>query len=105
MSVLCVTAKLDCQCLGQNRSFRTVERTSAKPPRKDMAHRPGHTSGLMHRSKWLCYSITSSARARSEGGIVTPIALAVFRLMNSSYFVGACTGMSAGFSPFRMRLT
>jgi hypothetical protein len=32
-------------------------------------------------------------------------ALAVLRLITSSYFVGACTGRSAGFSPLRMRST
>jgi hypothetical protein len=31
--------------------------------------------------------------------------LAAFRLMISSYLVGACTGRSAGFSPLRMRST
>ena len=33
------------------------------------------------------------------------IAFAVLRLITSSYLVGACTGMSAGFSPLRMRST
>jgi len=42
------------------------------------------------------YSITSSALASREGGMVNPSAFAVFRLMTSSYFVGACTGRSAG---------
>src|SRR5262249_19146706 len=51
------------------------------------------------------HSITSSARASSIGGTSRPSALAVLRLMTSSYFVGACTGRSAGFSPFRMRST
>src|SRR5262245_30338499 len=51
------------------------------------------------------YSITASARASSEGGTVMPSALAVLRLITSSYLVGACTGMSAGFSPLRMRST
>jgi hypothetical protein len=35
------------------------------------------------------YSITSSARASSVGGTSMPSALAVFRLMTSSYLVGA----------------
>jgi hypothetical protein len=35
----------------------------------------------MHRSKYLLYSITSSARPRSESGTVRPSALAVLRLM------------------------
>src|SRR6516165_7531665 len=46
-------------------------------------------------------SITSSARARSVGGMSRPRALAVLRLMVSSYLVGAWTGRSAGFSPLR----
>src|SRR4051812_28976637 len=42
------------------------------------------------------HSITSSARASSVGGTVRLTALAVLRLMTSSYLVGACTGKSAG---------
>ena len=42
------------------------------------------------------HSITSSARARSVGGTVRPSALAVLRLITSSYLVGACTGRSPG---------
>jgi hypothetical protein len=53
----------------------------------------------------LPHSITSSARASTVGGISMPSALAVLRLMISSYLVGACTGRSAGFSPLRMRST
>ena len=34
-----------------------------------------------------------------------PSAFAVLRLITNSYFVGACTGRSAGFSPLRMRST
>src|SRR5262245_559145 len=51
------------------------------------------------------HSITSSARASSDGGTVSPSALAVLRLIASSCLVGACTGRSAGFSPLRMRST
>src|SRR5262249_29232612 len=49
------------------------------------------------------HSITSSARASTAGGTSRPSAFAVFRLITSSYFVGACTGRSAGFSTLRMR--
>src|SRR5262245_20869620 len=45
------------------------------------------------------HSITSSARASNVGGTSRPSALAVLRLMTSSYLVGACTGRSPGFSP------
>src|SRR6202023_3668877 len=51
------------------------------------------------------YSITSSARASSIGGTSMPSALAVLRLITSSYLVGACTGRSAGFSPLSTRST
>ena len=51
------------------------------------------------------YSITSSARASTAGGIVRPSAFAVFRLRTSSTLVDCCTGRSAGFSPLRMRPT
>ena len=51
------------------------------------------------------HSITSSALASTAGGNVKLIALAVLRLITSSYLVGACTGRSAGFSPLRMRST
>src|SRR5437879_628881 len=51
------------------------------------------------------HSITASARASTASGTSMPSALAVFRLITSSYLVGACTGRSAGFSPLRMRST
>src|SRR5215471_16188168 len=51
------------------------------------------------------HSITSSAVASSVGGTSRPSAVAVLRLITSSYLVGACTGRSAGFSPFSMRST
>src|SRR3954452_18577566 len=54
---------------------------------------------------WRTHSITSSARASRLGGISRPSALAVLRLIASSYLLGACTGRSAGCSPLRMRST
>ena len=45
------------------------------------------------------YSIASSAREISAGGMVTPIALAVFRLKTNSNAVGYSTDRSAGFAP------
>src|SRR5262249_53216914 len=47
------------------------------------------------------YSITSSARASSEGGTVRPSALAVVRFTTKSNLVGCSTGISAGFAPRR----
>jgi hypothetical protein len=49
------------------------------------------------------YSITASAVVNSDGGIVRPSALAVFRLITNSNFAGCTTGRSAGFSPLRIR--
>src|SRR6266699_5707923 len=46
------------------------------------------------------HSITSSARTSSDDGTVNPSALAVLRLIASWYFIGACAGRLAGFSPF-----
>jgi hypothetical protein len=47
-------------------------------------------------------SITSSALANSVGGISTPNAFAVLRLISNSNFVGCRTGKSFGFEPLRM---
>jgi hypothetical protein len=43
---------------------------------------------LMHRSNYLLYSITWSARSKNDSGIVRPSDLAVLRLMTSSNLVG-----------------
>src|SRR5450759_4913553 len=62
-------------------------------------------SGLMHRSKHHLYSITSSARASSDGGTVRPSTLAVLRLITSSNLVGCWIGRSEGLVPLRIRST
>ena len=49
--------------------------------------------------------ITSSAIRRSERGIVSPSAFAVFMLMTSSKLVGCSTGSSPGFAPLRILST
>jgi hypothetical protein len=48
------------------------------------------------------HSITSSARASTLGGIVTPNAFAVFRLRTIMYLDACSTGRSAGFSPLKI---
>src|SRR5262249_21741599 len=48
------------------------------------------------------HSITSSARAISDGGTSRPSALAVCRLMTNSNFVDCRTGRSAGLAPLRI---
>jgi hypothetical protein len=62
-------------------------------------------SGCEQMQQKSLYSMTSSARASTVAGSSRPSSLAVFRLITSSYFTGACTGKSAGFSPLRMRST
>src|SRR5256885_1790459 len=49
--------------------------------------------------------ITSSAWKSSVGGIVRPRALAVFRLITNSNFIGCSTGRLAGLAPFRILST
>src|SRR5215204_1624331 len=51
------------------------------------------------------HSITSSARARSVGGIVRPSAFAVLTLITSSYLEGCSTGRSAGLAPLKILST
>jgi len=60
---------------------------------------------LMHWSKQHRYSMTSSARKRSDCGMVSPIAFAVLRLITSSNFVGCSTGKSSGFAPWKILCT
>jgi hypothetical protein len=79
-----------------------VRCTTALPPKADVHLRSCYVAFVPIAD---IYSITSSARASTEGGTVSPIALAVLRLITVSYLVGVCTGRSAGFSPLRMRST
>ena len=48
------------------------------------------------------HSITLSARTSSDDGTVNPSAWAVLRLIANWYFVRACAGRLAGFSPLKM---
>src|SRR5262249_2388722 len=53
----------------------------------------------------LIYSITSLARASSDGEMVRPSAFAVLRFMMRSNLVGCSTGRSAGFAPRKILST
>src|SRR5262249_52815029 len=53
----------------------------------------------------LHHSITSSARARKDSGIVRPIAFAALTFTTSSNLVAWSTGRSAAEAPLRMRPT
>src|SRR5881227_1968962 len=95
-----------------NRIAPRTAHQHADPPYPVALLRPRRKRPRRHRTAekrdelaTAAHSITSSARASSDDGTSTPSALAVFRLITSSYLVGACTGRSAGFSPLRMRST
>src|SRR5262245_31388623 len=49
-----------------------------------------------------CYSITSSARSRIDGGTVMPSSDAVFRFSTNSNLVGVSIGVSATLAPRRI---
>jgi hypothetical protein len=53
----------------------------------------------------LDHWITSSARSSNEGGIVSPSAFAVFRLITNSNLVGCSIGRSPGLAPLRILST
>src|SRR5262249_23494008 len=84
-------------------------RMSALPPKADITENRRHVRYVPSTDSCSAanrlYSITSSARASSEGGMLRPRALAVLALITNSYLVGACTGRLAGFSPLTMQST
>src|SRR5262245_26917929 len=109
---LCVTAKMDCHVRFGSIATDEVEvtrsRMSASPLKAGNLHTISASplsaiSRQMQCSKQYRYSITSSASASTLGGMLSPSALAVFRLMTKSYFVGSVTGRSDAFAPLRMR--
>src|SRR5882762_1631152 len=59
----------------------------------------------VHSSRVVGHWITSSARDSNDGGIVSPSAFAVLRLMTSSNLVGCSIGRSPGLAPFRILTT
>jgi len=75
--------------LGQKQG---VQRTSQCP----LSANSGHSA---------IYSMISSARTRSEGGMVKPSALAVVRLIAKSNLVGCSTGKSPGLAPRKILST
>jgi hypothetical protein len=89
--------------LGHKRTFALQQAMSAITPKADMC---GATGDVRFGPKADIALFDHLIGARKElGGIVMPRALAVLRLMASSYLLGACTGKLAGFSPLRIRST
>jgi hypothetical protein len=85
--------------------FTTVRTMSALDPKS------GSIAATHYLTSWATtrhvianrplYSITLSARVRKDSGMVSPSALAVFRLTTRSNFAGSSTGMSSGLTPRR----
>ena len=96
-----VGSKTEVAALRRDVCFDPSERKSSGPVGKSEKCQDRETHAPQQTND---YSITSSARASTDGSIVAE-AFAVLRLITSSYLVGACTGRSAGFSPLRMRST
>jgi hypothetical protein len=67
-------------------------RESSRPARRAPAPRRTRTR----------YSMTWSARPSTDGGIVSPRAFAVLRLIASSNVVARSTGRSFGFAPLKI---
>jgi hypothetical protein len=94
---------------GQSRQSDRGPIASGLPRKTDILGVRRHVSkvpnsGLMHCSNEALFDHLS-ARASSAGGMVMPSALAVWRLMTSSNYVGCSTGRSAGLTPLSILST
>src|ERR1700693_5568843 len=90
--------------LGQSLPKCALRATSAYPPTAAVSRTLRHfgfvpTTDSRSAANNFHHSITSSARAERDGGIVNPSALAVIRLMTSSTLVLCWIGRSAGLAP------
>ena len=89
--------------LGHKRTFAVQNVMSALPPTADICSVQAHVRFVPIADITLHHSITASAVVNSDGGMVRPSVFAVFRLITNSNFAGCTTGISAGFSPLRIR--
>src|SRR5262249_19172895 len=85
-----------------SREARRLLPARREPPRGRRAAEQRDEIAAFHTR---AHSITSSARNRSVGGIVIPIAIAVFRFTASSNLVGCSIGRSTGFAPRKILST
>src|SRR6516164_2928693 len=93
--------------LGQKRTSEDIQSMSALPPKADIGTHSRNVrfvpkADILHCGKERPYSITSSARARSIGGISRFSERAVWRLMTNSNLVDCRTGRSEGLAPLSM---
>src|SRR5262249_10629337 len=88
---------------GRGTGAEIADRAHLRGLPRPHCQRPSHRRTTEQRDERApLHSITSSARASSNGGISRPSALAVLRLMNSSNLVGCSTGRSTGLVPRRI---
>jgi hypothetical protein len=80
------------------RDLRAWLRLDEQRRHEEAQHQQSEERAHLHR-------ITSSAWNRSVGGMVSPRAWAVLRLITNSNFMGCSTGSSAGLAPFRILST
>jgi hypothetical protein len=73
---------------------------SGLPPKADLNASSRHVAQVPGATERAANKEHHSARAKSASGTSMRTVFADFRLINSSYFRGACTGTSGGFSPF-----
>src|SRR6516165_8718060 len=107
---LAVSIEVSMSALGQKRTFSEVCAMSALLPKADMDQhgrdiRFGSKADIPRCNRDLRYSITSSARSKKSRLRFRPSALAVFRLITSSYLVGRSIGRSAGLAPLSILST
>jgi hypothetical protein len=91
--------------LGHKRTFAAQNGMSALPPKAVILFAESDVRFVPIADIGATYSITSSARASTAGGIVRPSAFAVLRLITSSNLVGCWIGRSAGFAPLNILST
>src|SRR5262249_44751101 len=90
------------RCVGLRRAVAQIsDDRQARLRRGPQRRKRGRSAHQREELAAVHYSITSSARARIDGGTVRPSALAVFKLITSSNRVGCSTGRSAGLAPLR----
>ena len=86
-----------CEPDGKRKPLLLHHRVDILTDREAGVRTPGHRRRF-HLTK-------SSACCKTESGIVSPRALAVFRLTTSSNFLGCSMGKSPGFAPWSIRST
>jgi hypothetical protein len=95
---------INCVAHPLDRGLNTCKRSQECHEGTNLAHmgrKADHAHIAVGASVVATHLITSSAWKRRVGGIVSPRAWAVLRLMISSNFIGCNTGRSAGLAPFR----